>query len=85
VVAAQREDVNPMTAERISGRKARAIALAWARVDEIDVHVDVTVEPVADGYVVESVVYYRDSPYEPIGRAAAHIDQSGRLEKLRAA
>ena len=74
-----------MTAERISGRKARAIALAWARVDEIDVHVDVTVEPVADGYVVESVVYYRDSPYEPIGRAAAHIDQSGRLEKLRAA
>jgi hypothetical protein len=85
VAAAQREDVIPMTAERISGRKARAIAQAWAAVDEPDVRVDVTVEPVDDGFMVESVVYFRDAPFEPVGRAFARIGSDGRLEKLNAA
>ncbi len=85
VAAAQRTDVIPLTDERMSRREARAIAEAWARVDEPDVRVDLTLEPVDDGFVVESVVYFRDDPYEAVGRASAHIASDGRLEKLTAA
>lgn len=74
-----------MTEKLISRDEARAIALAWARVDEPDIHVDVIVEPVENGYAIESVVYCGEAPFELIGRAQAFINARGRVEERAAA
>ncbi len=74
-----------MSESTITREQAEHIAAEWAAVSDESVNTHVDVQRIPDGYLVELVVYYGSGPFEPIGSAAAVIDDQGHLSELRAA
>jgi hypothetical protein len=74
-----------MSESTITREQAEHIAAEWAAVSDESVNTHVDVQRIPDGYLVELVVYYGSGPFEPIGSAAAVIDDQGQLRELRAA
>ena len=74
-----------MSESTITREQAEHIAAEWAAVSDESVNAHVDVQRIPDGYLVELVVYYGSGPFEPIGSAAAVIDDQGHLRELRAA
>jgi hypothetical protein len=74
-----------MSEDTITHEQATHIAAEWAAVSDESVNTHIDVRQIPDGFLVELVVYYGSGPFEPVGTAAALIDNRGQLRELRAA